>query len=115
MARKPSKKHRKQISRAARRALDKKSRKGNRDKALRLQIVPLWKRVVMGLSSLIPLGFAILLYPHTLVGAIICAFLFILLLGMALVGKRKTVDDGLRGVDAGISVNVLGKIFDNLF
>ena len=116
MARKISTKRRKQIARAAKRALDKQSRKGNRSiKKIKFQTVPLWKRLLIGLTSLIFLGLSIFLFESTLEGSIFFGGLFIITLGIAVVGNKKTIDGGLSGLDAGISGKVLDGIIDNIF
>ena len=116
MAHSISIKRRKQIARSVKRAAKKQGAKyGMTGKKLKIQTAPTWKRLAIGLSSLLFLALAFLLHSESLIGTVACSLVFLFILGVAIVGDKKTIDGGLNGLDAGISDKVLDGIIDRIF
>ena len=82
---------------------------------IKIQTVATWKRVIIGVLSLVWLGFAAFFYESSVTTSLVFAAFFVVTAVFAIIGSRKSIDGALNGLDASVSDRVISSIFDGIF
>jgi len=116
MARALSKRRRKQIAKAAQKAIKKHSRgKNPTSRPLKIQTASPWKRGAIALLGLALCGLAVWLWSDSALGSAVCGGLGVVILIVAFLGNKKTIDGSFNGIDSALTNKALDSIIDGLF
>ncbi len=109
-----SAKKKKALARKARKKLKKRLPKTRREASdIKIQLWAPWQRLLIAGLSFVWLGLSIHFYESSLLLASIFGLLFVGFLIVAIIGRRKTIDSIIEGLD--LPVDLVSSIFDGLF